>query len=178
MIKIKGEERREKLLNKLRQAKQPLTGTSLAEEFEVSRQVIVQDIALLRARGEEIIATSQGYLMPSVTGMQTIKTTIACQHTAQEVSDELMTIVNFGAKIIDVTVEHPIYGELRGLLMIQNSRDVDRFMDKFSTGNAALLSALTDGVHLHTIEAINEQVISRLKEELKNRGYLLEEDNE
>ena len=171
---MKTEERRNALLEILKNADQPRIGSKLAERFDVSRQVIVQDIALLRARGEEILATSQGYLIPGNAGMKTISTTVACKHDNKQVSDELMTIVNHGGKVVDVIVEHPIYGDLKGMLMIQTPADVDNFMKNYNKNGASLLASLTDGVHLHTIEAINERVLERVKNALKTRGYLLE----
>jgi transcriptional regulator of NAD metabolism len=171
---MKTEERREKLLKILESTDKPKIGSKLAERFGVSRQVIVQDIALLRARGEEILATSQGYLIPGNAGMETVSTTIACRHDNRQVNDELMTVVNHGGKIVDVIVEHPIYGDLKGMLMIQSPADVDNFMENYRDNQASLLASLTDGVHLHTIEALNEQVIERIKEVLKSKGYLLD----
>jgi len=174
VIILKTEERRENLFKRLKSSKSAIIGSELAEDFGVSRQVIVQDIALLRARGEKIIATSQGYLYPE-NDKDTIKATIACIHGEDdEVEEELMTIVNYGAKIIDVIVEHPIYGELKGMLMIKNPADVQEFVKNYKKNDASLLSSLTDGVHLHTVEALNEQVIKKIKEELKEKGYLLE----
>jgi len=176
VIKIKTEERRLKLLQRLKESKQALIGSRLAEEFGVSRQVIVQDIALLRAQGEKIVATSQGYFYEENLGMPTVKTSIACRHGDQEeLRDELLTVVNYGGRILDVKVEHPIYGELSGNLMISSVEDVDNFLNNYQQNKAALLSKLTDGVHLHTIEAVNEQVLEKIKEELKDKGYLLEE---
>jgi len=172
-MNLKTEKRRENLLKRLKKSKNALIGSKLAEEFGVSRQVIVQDIALLRARGEKIIATSQGYLYPE-SNKDTIKATIACKHGEDnEVKDELMTIVNYGAKILDVIVEHPIYGELKGMLMIKNSDDIKKFVKNYRDNEASLLASLTDGVHLHTVEALNEQVVKKIKKELDKKGYLL-----
>ena len=176
MIKIKTGERRKKLLQRLKKSQKALIGSQLAEEFGVSRQVIVQDIALLRAEGEKIVATSQGYFYEDNLGMTTVKTSVACHHDDQEeLKDELLTVVNYGGRVIDVKVEHPIYGELSGNLMISSVEDVDNFLNNYQQNKAALLSKLTDGVHLHTIEAVNEQVLEKIKEELKDKGYLLEE---
>ncbi len=176
MIKIKTKERRVRLLKRLKNSNEALIGSQLAEEFGVSRQVIVQDIALLRAQGEKIVATSQGYFYEDNLGMQTVKTSIACRHGDQkELRDELSTVVNYGGRVIDVKVEHPIYGELSGNLMIGSLEDVENFIDNYRQNEAALLSKLTDGVHLHTIEAVNEQVLAKIKAELKAKGYLLEE---
>jgi transcriptional regulator of NAD metabolism len=59
-----SETRRKAILEKLETSSDPITGTALADFFQVSRQVIVQDIALLRASGLGILATSNGYLIP------------------------------------------------------------------------------------------------------------------
>lgn len=175
MIKITTKERRIKLLQKLKKSKQALIGSKLAAEFGVSRQVIVQDIALLRAQGEKIVASSKGYFYEENLGLETVKTSIACSHgDQQELRDELLTVVNFGGRVIDVKVEHPIYGELRGNLMISSIEDVENFINNYQQNEAALLSKLTDGVHLHTIEAVNDQVLEKIKAELKEKGYLLE----
>ncbi len=164
-----------KLLQRLKKSQKALIGAQLAEEFGVSRQVIVQDIALLRAQGEKIVATSQGYFYEENLGMPTVKTSIACRHGDQnELRDELLTIVNYGGRVIDVKVEHPIYGELSGNLMISSAEDVENFINNYHQDGAELLSKLTDGVHLHTIESVNEQVLEKIKAELREKGYLLE----
>jgi hypothetical protein len=176
VIKIKTQERRNKLLQRLKDSNEALIGSQLAEEFGVSRQVIVQDIALLRAQGEKIVATSQGYFYEDNLGMTTVKASIACRHGDQEeLRDELSTVVNYGGRVIDVKVEHPIYGELSGNLMISTLADIDNFIKNYQDNEAALLSKLTDGIHLHTIEAVNEQVLEKIKAELREKGYLLEE---
>ncbi len=175
MIKIKTKLRRTKLLQRLKKSQQALIGSQLAEEFGVSRQVIVQDIALLRAQGEKIIATSQGYFYEENLGMPTVKASIACRHGDQkELKDELLTIINYGGRVIDVKVEHPIYGELVGNLMISSVEDIEKFVSNYHRDGAELLSKLTAGVHLHTIEAVNEQVLDKIKGELRAKGYLLE----
>ena len=57
-----GEERRAKIRERL--GKKPVAAGELARELGVSRQVIVQDVALLRAEGLEIVATNRGYVLP------------------------------------------------------------------------------------------------------------------
>jgi hypothetical protein len=176
VIIIKTKDRRRALLERLKKSNEALIGSKLSEEFGVSRQVIVQDIALLRAQGEKIVATSQGYFYEDNLGLPTVKASIACRHGDQnELRDELSTVVNYGGRVIDVKVEHPIYGELSGNLMISSLEDVDNFINNYQQNEAALLSKLTDGVHLHTIEAVNEQVLEKIKSELREKGYLLED---
>nr|WP_089861716.1 transcription repressor NadR [Halanaerobium salsuginis] len=171
---MKANQRRKSLLECLKKSAEPIVGSRLAEEFQVSRQVIVQDIALLRAAGEEIIATSQGYLYEKNLRLPTVRISIACQHDdGPALRDELNTIIEYGGRIIDVKVEHPIYGELSGNLLISNQEDINNFIKNYQSNDASLLSVLTEGVHLHTIEAVNEQVLEKIKTELGNKGYLL-----
>ncbi len=173
---INTETRRNELLLKLKQSHQAVTGSELAENFDVSRQVIVQDVALLRAKGERIIATSQGYYYEDNLGMKTIRASIACRHfDGSELRDELRTIVNYGGRIVDVKVEHPIYGELIGNLMISSLEDVENFINNYRLNDTLLLSELTDGIHLHTIEVVNKQVLNLIEEKLEEKGLLLSE---
>ncbi len=171
---MSGEDRRKRLFEKLQDSSKAITGSDLAQYFEVSRQVIVQDIALLRAQGEEILATSQGYILP-IENNGMVEKKIACQHNSDQVEDELATIIRYGGRVKDVIVEHSIYGELKGMLMIQSSLDLDAFMKKYLKEEVKPLSALTEGVHLHTVEALNYDVLSLIQSKLKEKGYLLEE---
>lgn len=171
-----SDKRRKEILNLLCRSNNSITGAKLAEKFEVSRQVIVQDIALLRAQGEEILATSQGYVIPQQEDTsQMVTRTIACRHDGTEIRDELQTIIKYGGRIKDVIVEHPIYGELKGLLRIQSSSDLDSFMEKYNNETVKPLLTLTEGVHLHTIEALNQEVLGLIAEKLKKKGYLLKD---
>ena len=170
---MSAQERRRKLLHKLEKSKEPITGSSLADYFSVSRQVIVQDIALLRAQGEEIQATSQGYVIPEVKGKM-VERTIACTHNGEEIEAELATIIKYGGRVRDVIVEHPLYGELKGLLRIQSRADLDEFLKQYEKNNVKPLLTLTGGIHLHTIEALNQEVLDLIEEKLRAQGFLLE----
>ncbi|WP_027340511.1 transcription repressor NadR [Halonatronum saccharophilum] len=170
---MSAKDRRRNLLEELCQSDGPMTGSQLADEFGVSRQVIVQDIALLRAEGKDILATSQGYITNKKED-NIVKKTIACKHSGVETREELEIIIKYGGRIRDVIVEHPLYGEIKGNLMIQKKSDLELFMKKYKEEEVKPLSTLTDGVHLHTIEALNFEVINLIEIELKKRGYLLE----
>lgn len=173
--KILGDERRELILKWLKEATGPITGSTLARKTNVSRQVIVQDISLLKAKGHPIIATSQGYIFLNMEEKQTVRQQIVCSHPpdAEITRDELYTMVDHGAKVIDVTVEHPLYGDLTGSLLLRNRKDVDNFIQGYKETKATLLSELTDGVHLHTIEAVDEETITEVKRALQQKGYLV-----
>jgi transcriptional regulator of NAD metabolism len=149
----------------------PILGGELANRFHVSRQCLVQDIAILRASGEEILATPRGYRLPSPNHPH--RAILACKHAPERTEEELQILVDHGVKILDVIVEHPLYGELRGSLMIESRAELQDFLAQVRTSHAALLSSLTDGVHLHTIEASRPEMISRAKVQLRARGFLL-----
>lgn len=165
-------ERREQILKILKNRHKPLSGSHLAEELGVSRQVIVQDIAVLRAGGEEIFATPQGYVLTTVVKRKP-RRVLATQHDSVGMVVELETIVSLGGKVIDVIVEHPFYGEIRGLLMLSNKQEIADFLSKYSDSGAELLLALTKGAHLHTVEADSEEVLTRIAVALREKGYLL-----
>ena len=173
---VSSEKRRKKIMEILGAAKNPIKGTDLADRFGVTRQVIVQDIAILRAAGENIIATPRGYIMLNPIKPGTMTKTIVCRHhTNEEIEEELTAIVDLGGSIIDVIIEHPVYGEKRGVLMISSRKDVKDFMKSIDDEHAQPLSSLTGGVHIHTIEVRDQASYERIREELKRRGFLVEE---
>ena len=170
-----SDERRRRIRDLLHERERPITGTELAARMGVSRQVIVQDIALLRAQGEELVATPLGYLLTRRLAPAAHRAVLACRHDRETTEDELLTMVDQGLKVVDVVVEHPIYGELRGMLRLESREDVRRFLDHLRESDAALLSALTKGVHLHTVEASRPEVLTRARAALRAKGYLLED---
>lgn len=171
-----SETRREEILNVLKKAQEPITGNQLSQRFGVTRQVVVSDIAILRARGEQIVATPQGYLLyPGPLG-QGIRRTIAARHSddLEAIKDELLVIVDLGGTVIDVTVEHPLYGEMTGNLQCRTASDVEQFVSKMAEFNAEPLLVLNNGLHLHTIEAPDEETMTKIMAALEERGYLAE----
>ncbi len=169
------ETRRKEILNILESFRDPIKGTDLSEKLDVSRQVIVQDVAILRAEGYDILATPIGYVIPRYNENKIFKTIVTKHLNIEEVRDELMIIVNNGATIIDVIVEHPIYGDVQGVLNISCKKEVDAFLEKIESGKIQFLSALTNGVHIHTIEVTDEESFKTIEKELKEQGYLVEE---
>lgn len=167
-----AERRRQGILAWMRGHGEPIRGGELAQRFHVSRQCLVQDVAILRASGEQIEATPRGYRLPVSTkpGHRAI---LACKHPPERTQEELNILVDHGVKVLDVIVEHAIYGELRGSLLLESRADVQDFLAQVSSSHAMLLSSLTDGVHLHTVEAARPELISRAKAQLRQRGILL-----
>ena len=170
-------ERRERILEVLNNSNKPIKGTQLSEKFGVSRQVIVQDIALLRARGENILATPQGYMVPKLYEENTLVKKIVCKHKGyDEIEDELKTIVDMGGKALDVIVDHPVYGEIKSPLEIGSRMDLKEFINNLIETNAEPLSSLTEGIHIHTIEVKDEKSFKKIKESLRKKGYLIDEE--
>ncbi len=150
----------------------PVRGGDLARHFRVSRQCVVQDVAILRAGGEPIVATPQGYRLPG-DGRRARREILACRHAPDRTREELFILADNGVRVMDVVVEHALYGELRGTLMLESRADVQEFLDRVKRTKAPLLSSLTGGVHLHTVEASRKENLARAKAQLKRRGFLL-----
>lgn len=175
--KILGEERRELILKWLMDSNVPITGADLSAKTNVSRQVIVGDVSILKARNYPILATAQGYVyIKEQLKTDLISKVIACKHLLEDTEEELNIIVDHGGIIKDVIVEHQVYGDLTATLMIRNRRDVKEFISKMISTKAALLSQLTDGVHLHTIEARTQAELDDICIALANAGFLLEDN--
>ncbi|KIL53355.1 transcriptional regulator [Jeotgalibacillus alimentarius] len=170
-----GEARREKILHTLRQSVGPITGRALAAEMNVSRQVIVSDINLLKAGNEPILATSQGYLYMPAQPASRVSRLMVCRHTAEQTEEELLLIVKHGGIVKNVMIEHPVYGEMTASLMLHNATEVRRFIYELASSDSTLLSVLTDGVHMHEVEAEHNAVLDRIEEELKQAGILYQE---
>ncbi|MCY0869971.1 MAG: transcription repressor NadR [Firmicutes bacterium] len=155
-------ERRERLQALLSETEAPRTGADLAAEFGVTRQVIVQDMAVLRARGLPIVATPQGYFLvkshPHERSGRVFRVLTIC-HDEAEAELELLTLVDAGVEVQDVAVDHPIYGEFVAALMFASRRDVFAFVRRVREQEAPLLLRLADGVHRHTLAAREDGVI-------------------
>ena len=169
---MEAQMRREKIAKRLEQADGPVSATALAREFSVSRQIIVGDVALLRAAGLDIAATPRGYILPSGVGGR--RFTVACSHSAGDMERELNAIVDQGGTVLDVIVEHPIYGQLTAPLRMTSRYEVSQFVQRCAESAAAPLSQLTDGVHLHTVCCQDAQCEARVRKALSEMGMLLE----
>lgn len=175
--KLTGAKRRDMLLLWLKEAGSPLTGGELAKKANVSRQVIVQDISLLKAKNEPIIATSQGYLYISMNaGSENhAERIVACLHGPERTEEELELIVDEGVTIKDVIIEHPVYGDLTAAIRVSTRKEVKQFMDHINSTNAAYLSQLTEGVHLHTLSAPTKERIDQACQALDEAGILIKD---
>lgn len=166
-------QRRTAIAQYLTRAAKPVSAAALAREFAVSRQIIVGDVALLRAGGMDIAATPRGYVLP--TQSTGLVRTLACRHRSDQMEAELNAIVDQGCTVIDVIVEHPIYGQLTGPLQISSRYEVGQFVARCREHSAAPLSQLTEGIHLHTVSCPDLAAFDRAREALRTLGLLLED---
>ena len=164
--------RRDAVLEILRSTGKPVSAAVLATQFHVSRQIIVGDVALLRAAGEQITSTPRGYMIQRP--QDGIIYRLVCRHNADEMGDELNAIVDQGCEALDVIVEHPLYGQLTGNLNLYSRYDVEQFLQRCALTDAHPLSDLTGGIHLHTIRAPDEEAYQRVKDALRELRILLE----
>ena len=163
-------QRREHILEYLKAADRPLSATALAQKLCVSRQIIVGDVALIRAAGESITATPRGYVLdrprPGLTR------TVACLHSGADMGRELTMMVDQGCTVVNVIVEHPVYGQLTGPLDLSSRYDITEFIRKVEENAARPLSLLTDGIHLHTLRCPDEGAFERAAAALEEAGFL------
>ncbi len=169
-----GSERRTRLLAALEAAAAPTRGSELSALLGVSRQIVVADIAILRAAGASVIATPQGYVLTPARGHAGLRTVIASRHDPSQSECELRALVECGVRVVDVVVEHALYGELRGQLNLSSVRDVSEWIQERERCGAHLLSELTDGLHLHTLEALSERPLEQAKAALRALNFLVE----
>lgn len=175
-----GVERRREIIKTMRELKEPVSGATLARKYKVSRQVIVQDIALLRAVHYDIVSTARGYQLagerelPGRPALQDGPSRVFhVSHTDAQIEEELNTIVDNGGKVLDVFVDHEVYGSIRAELKVSCRRHVQDFLEDIQSGKSSPLKNLTSGVHYHTVEGDSEETLDIIENELKKKGYLL-----
>lgn len=164
-----GEKRRQKMLNLLNNSDEPLSGTALAKVLNVSRQVVVQDIALLRAQNQNIISTYRGYLVEKKALCQRI---FKVKHSDEQMEEELNLFVDFGGVVEDEFVYHKVYNVLRAEICLKSRLDVANYLEKLKQGISKPLKDVTSGYHYHTISADSEEILDKIQEELNKRGFL------
>ena len=174
---MEGTKRREEIISILEanaDSGLPVFGTELAKRLGVSRQVVVQDIALLRAVNKNIMSTNKGYvLFREQQAQKYCKRFFKVKHGSDGMQPELYAIVDCGGRLLDVEVDHPIYGQIIVDLIIHNRQDVDNFVREVKVFGTKPLSVLTEDVHYHTVEAEQEEILDRIEENLARLGFLV-----
>ena len=164
-----GHERREQIIEILKNSTEPVAGTELAKQLNVSRQIIVQDMALIRANGVEIISTNRGYIIHTPKQVSRVFKVI---HSDEQTEEELNLFVDLGAKVENVFVYHKVYNVIKANMNIKSRRDVSKYMDGITSGKSTNLMNLTSNYHYHTIVAEDKQTLDMIQEELQRRGFL------
>ena len=168
---MKANQRRAEILSLIGNSRNPVTANFLSEKYSVSRQVIVQDIALLRAQGYGVISTNRGYVLGTGLGAERV---FKCRHSFEELVEEGELIINLGGRIEDITVNHRIYGKISARLGLYNRMHVEELYRSLVTGASKPLMSVTDGYHYHTVSADSEEVLDEIENSLRKRGFLIE----
>ncbi|MBQ9774137.1 MAG: transcription repressor NadR [Clostridia bacterium] len=169
---MKAAERRKSMITLLLSQKEPISGGALAERFHISRQIIVQDIAVLRGQGYDILSTHYGYIVQK---SPLVERTFKVKHETEQTEDELTCIVELGGTVVDVFVWHKVYGKISAPLNIFSPLQVKQFLEGVRTGKSTELMNITGGYHYHTIRAENEEILDRIGQELEKRAYIVKE---
>ncbi len=167
---MNGTSRRELIVSLLNKNDTPMSGTALAKTCQVSRQVIVNDIALLRTAGINIASTNRGYYIDAPSHCTRV---FHVSHTADEVESELQLIIDAGGKVLDIAIDHPVYGRITAPLEIYSRNDIRKFKEKMHADNATPLSMITDGEHYHTVLAYSDEILDDVERALSEHGYLI-----
>ena len=166
-----GSDRRQEILKNIKESDRPVSGSKLAKDYDVSRQVIVQDIALLRASGYDIISTNRGYVLEGQTCAERV---FKVRHTDEQLEMELCTIVDLGGQVKNVMVNHKVYGHIEAELGITSRRKVKEFLADIESGKSTPLKNITSDYHYHTVTADSEETLGMIEEELRKLGFLVE----
>lgn len=166
---MKAAERRNAIVNLLLSEQDAVSGGTLSERFGVSRQIIVQDITVLKGSGYDILSTHSGYIMQKSPLKERV---LKLHHTTEQTEDELSLIVELGGTVVDVFVWHKVYGKVEAKLNIFSCLQVKQFIEGVRTGKSSELMNITGGYHYHTIRAESEEIIDEIENALKERGYI------
>ena len=166
---MKARERRNSIVNLLLSQTDAISGSALSERFGVSRQIIVQDITVLKSMGYDILSTHNGYIMQKSPLNERV---LQVYHTTEQTEDELSLIVNLGGTVVDVFVWHKVYGKMAAKLNIFSPLQVKQFIEGVRTGKSSELMNITGGYHYHTIRAENDEILNRIELALSERNYI------
>ncbi len=166
---MKAQERRKAIVNLLLSANEAVSGGELSKKFGVSRQIIVQDISVLKGSGCDILSTHNGYIIRKSPHKERV---FKLRHTTQQTEDELNLIVDLGGTVVDVFVWHKVYGKVEAQLNIFSRLHVKQFIEGVRTGKSTELMNITGGYHYHTVRADSEEKLEEIGKALNERGYI------
>ena len=169
---MKARERRTAIANCLLSEGRAVSGGELSERFGVSRQIIVQDVAVLKGSGYDILSTHNGYVIQKSPLKERV---FKLFHTREQTEDELSLIISLGGTVVDVFVWHKVYGRMEAPLNIFSALHVKQFIEGVRTGKSTELMNITGGYHYHTIRAESEEILDKIGKALNDRGYIAPE---
>lgn len=169
---MKAADRRKAIVNLLLSSTEAISGGKLSEEFGVSRQIIVQDITVLKGSGYDILSTHNGYIIQKSPLKERV---FKVYHTTEETEDELNTIVNLGGTVVDVFVWHKVYGKMTAPLNIFSTLHIKQFIEGVRSGKSIELMNITGGYHYHTVRAESEPILDEIEQALKAKNYIAPE---
>lgn len=164
-----GAERRDSIAKMIQESQTPVPARRLALAYDVSRQVIVQDIALIRASGYDIISTHRGYMINTP---RTVKRVFKVLHTDEQMEEELNLIVDLGGCVENVMINHRVYGHMEAELNINSRKKIALFLEDIKNGSSSPLKNITSGYHYHQVKADNEAVLDEIEAALREKGFL------
>ena len=166
---MKAAERRKAIVNLLLSVENAISGGELSERFGVSRQIIVQDITVLKGMGYDILSTHRGYVMQKSPLKERV---LKVRHTTEQTEDELSLIVGLGGTVVDVFVWHKVYGKMQAKLNIFSPLHIKQFIEGVRTGKSSELMNITGGYHYHTVRADSEDILDKIEAALNERNYI------
>lgn len=169
---MKSTDRRKEIAALLTSSETPVSGSSLAEKFGVSRQIIVQDISLLKAAGYEILSTHHGYIVQSSPLKERV---FKLKHSTNDTENELNTIVDLGGTVADVFVWHKVYGKVEAKMNIFSRMHVKQFLEGVRSGKSSELMNITGGYHYHTVTAESDEILDKIEKALDEKGFIVPE---
>ena len=164
-----GSKRREELINTIKSSTSPISGKTLAQLYDVSRQVIVQDLAVIRASTPGILSTTKGYVIQQDSSCTR---EFKVRHSQDKAAEELNLIVDCGGHVKNISISHRVYGRVSAEMDIRSRQDVSEFIQALQNSHSTVLSNATSGYHYHLVEAASEERLDLIEEQLKKAGFL------
>ena len=162
-------ERRGEILKILHNADAPVAARELAGKFGVSRQVIVQDLAVIRASTPGILSTTKGYVIQQDSSCTR---EFKVRHSQDKAAEELNLIVDCGGRVRNISISHRVYGRISAEMDIRSRQDVQEFLQALAGGASTVLSTATDGYHYHLVEAATPDRLHLIGQALQDADFL------
>ena len=162
-------ERRGEILKILHNADAPVAARELAGRFGVSRQVIVQDLAVIRASTPGILSTTKGYVIQQDSSFTR---EFKVRHSQDKAAEELNLIVDCGGHVKNISISHRVYGRVTAEMDIRSRQDVNEFAEALRNSRSTVLSSATSGYHYHLIEASSEERLDLIEKQLGEAGVI------